>query len=199
MTSSAWAAQTLADQETGTAFEHLIGSLRGLQDSVTSTRPPAEVALAIAAELRAVAHRLDEFGVGEADQLAGAQMDYPGRSQACVPVLDHTAQSADEVRGTLQLSRFHLGRNGAAHGGVIPLVFDEIFGRLAGTDRPRCRTAFLHVDYREITPIGRRLDFTGRVERVDGRKIFVTGSLADGDAVVAEADALFVVLREGQP
>ena len=61
------------------------------------------------------------------------------------------------------------------------------------------RTAFLHVDYRKIVPIEKELQVDAGVDRVDGRKIFVAGRLLDGDAVLAEASALFVKLNPGQP
>jgi hypothetical protein len=34
---------------------------------------------------------------------------------------------------------------------------------------------------------------------VEGRKIFVSGRLRDGDAVLTDAEALFVLLKPGQP
>jgi hypothetical protein len=38
-----------------------------------------------------------------------------------------------------------------------------------------------------------------RYEREEGRKRFLTGWVRDGDVLVAEAEALFVALRPGQP
>jgi hypothetical protein len=34
---------------------------------------------------------------------------------------------------------------------------------------------------------------------VDGRKIFVSGRLSDGDTVLTDSQALFVLLKPGQP
>ena len=39
------------------------------------------------------------------------------------------------------------------------------------------RTAYLHVDYRNITPIDEPLTAQGRISEVDGRKIFVAASM----------------------
>ncbi len=51
-------------------------------------------------------------------------------------------------------SRFHVGGNNAVHGGVIPLFYDWHFGMVvSAAGRPDSRTAYLHVDYRKITPI----------------------------------------------
>jgi hypothetical protein len=73
------------------------------------------------------------------------------------------------VVGRVAFGRFYLGGNGAAHGGAIPLVFDEVMGRLANTGgRPPSRTASLHVNYRSITPIERELQLTARFDREEG-------------------------------
>jgi acyl-coenzyme A thioesterase PaaI-like protein len=96
--------------------------------------------------------------------------------------------------------RLHLGGGGAAHGGTLPLLFDEVLGRLSNSgDRPTARTAYLKVNYRHITPLNTELDVEGRLERQDGRKRWITGRLAHGDTLLADAEGLFVQLRPGQP
>jgi acyl-CoA thioesterase FadM len=67
------------------------------------------------------------------------------------------------------------------------------------TGGPRQRTAYLHVNYRQIVPINQELQVDARVDRLDGRKIFVSGRLSDGDTVLTDAEALFVLLKPGQP
>ncbi|MCU1688189.1 MAG: thioesterase superfamily protein, partial [Jatrophihabitantaceae bacterium] len=37
------------------------------------------------------------------------------------------------------------------------------------------------------------------IDRVEGRKKFSSGRLYDGDTLVADAEALFVILKPGQP
>jgi acyl-CoA thioesterase FadM len=67
------------------------------------------------------------------------------------------------------------------------------------TGGPRQRTAYLHVNYRQIVPVNKELQVDAGVDRVEGRKIFVSGRLSDGDAVLTDAEALFVLLKPGQP
>jgi hypothetical protein len=77
---------------------------------------------------------------------------------------------------------------------------DEILGRLANSGgRTRSRTAYLHVDYRSVTPIGEELTFDGRFDRVEGRKRYLSGRMYRGEVLVTEANGLFVELRPGQP
>ena len=81
------------------------------------------------------------------------------------------------------------------------MLFDTVLGLTASvlTGSPRQRTAYLHVNYRNIVPIEKELQFDAGVDRVDGRKIFVSGRLSDGDTLLTEAEALFVRLKPGQP
>ena len=108
-----------------------------------------------------------------------------------------TAGSAASAR----FRRFHLGRNGAVHGGAIALLFDSVLGYSAFklSNSPYQRTASLQVNYRRIVPIEKELQVDAGIDRTVGRKIFVAGRLLDGENVLVEAEALFVRLRPGQP
>ena len=81
------------------------------------------------------------------------------------------------------------------------MLFDTVLGLTSSilTGGPYQRTAYLKVDYRRIVPIEKELQFDAGVDRVEGRKIFVSGRLHDGDTLLTEADALFVWLKSDQP
>ena len=108
---------------------------------------------------------------------------------------------ADGVEVAVQFSRYHVGGNSAVHGGVLPLLFDSVFGMVIhATARPISRTAYLHVDYRNVTPIDVGLTVRGWASNVEGRKTFVNSALTDADGkVLAEAHGLMVSLKPGQP
>ncbi|EUA12065.1 thioesterase superfamily protein [Mycobacterium kansasii 732] len=114
-----------------------------------------------------------------------------------------SARKTDDgrIQGWARFARFHLGRNGAVHGGALGLLFDTVLGLTASvlTGSTRQRTAYLTINYRNIVPIEKKLQVDAGVDRVDGRKIFVSGRLTDGDTLLTEADALFVRLKPGQP
>jgi acyl-coenzyme A thioesterase PaaI-like protein len=105
------------------------------------------------------------------------------------------------VELTVQFSRYHVGGNYAVHGGVLPLMFDSMFGMVIhASGRPISRTGFLHVDYRKVTPIDTPLTMRGWVERTEGRKAFVNAELRDpDDNLLAEANGLMIRLLAGQP
>jgi acyl-coenzyme A thioesterase PaaI-like protein len=182
------------------AFAAMIDALRDLQDKMTGAHPPEDVASRIAGVLSSLADALGEYAVDERAQLAGRLAGVAGRGQALAPVVEIEEFGNDFARGHVTFGRFYLGGNGAVHGGAIPLAFDELMGRLANTsDRPPSRTAYLHVNYRSITPIERRLSIEAHFASEEGRKRFLAGSIHDGETLCADAEGLFVALRPGQP
>jgi acyl-coenzyme A thioesterase PaaI-like protein len=176
-----------------------IEALRRLQNTITGSGPDDAVWGDVARRLDEVSAMLAEHPVPESLQVVGHRVDIPGRAQAMSPPLYVDEWDDEHVSARVTFGRFYLGGNGAVHGGAIPLLFDEVLGRLANTGRPRSRTAYLHVDYRAITPIERELVVSGRVDRIEGRKRFLRSELRDGDVLVAEAEGLFVALNPGQP
>jgi acyl-coenzyme A thioesterase PaaI-like protein len=178
----------------------MVDALRKLQDQVTGSNPPEQVASRIADTILALTRELGEYAVDERHQVAGRLADIPGRGQCMTPAVEITEYSDAYARGHVYFGRFYLGGNGAVHGGAIPLAFDELMGRLANTGgRPPSRTAYLHVNYRNITPIETSLTIEARFETEEGRKRILTGVIRDGDTVCADAEGLFVALLPGQP
>jgi acyl-coenzyme A thioesterase PaaI-like protein len=177
-------------------FVRLADALVHLQHRVAGSRPPANVSLASARELEALSASLGEYAVSEADQVAGRQFGLPSRGQTFLPPLVIAAYDGDSVEAQVTFGRFYLGSNGAVHGGAISLLFDDLLGQLANSPgSPRARTAYLHMDYRDIVPLERELTVTARVSRVEGRKVFIEGELLDGAHVLTEANGLFVRLE----
>jgi acyl-CoA thioesterase FadM len=84
---------------------------------------------------------------------------------------------------------------------MIPLFYDWLFGMVVtGACCPPTRTAFLHVDYRSITPIDEPLTARGRITEIDGRKVFISASMTAADGkLLSEATGLMVRLLPHQP
>ncbi|WP_258081066.1 hotdog domain-containing protein [Nocardia nova] len=193
---SAW---KVAAAESAQQFDAMIESLRALQDRVAGSNPPISEMIEVTKRIDEIERLLSGYQVPYAESVAG-RLEVPGRGQAMAPafVVDHG--DAAQVSGRVSFGRAYLGGGGAVHGGAIPLVFDEVLGRLATAGgRSRSRTAYLHVNYRAITPLERELSLTARFDREEGRKRFLTGELRDGDTLLADAEGLFVALRPGQP
>lgn len=184
----------------GRSWAELTDTLAGFLDRLSAAAPDEATVQSLTADLAAWADKLAPHAVAERDRVFGRRTDLAGRGQTMSPKLVVTASGPDSVEATVRFGDYFLGGNGAAHGGAVPLMFDEVLGRLANSSgRPAQRTAYLHTDFRSITPIGKELTVKGWVEREEGRKRFLRATLHDGDVLCAEAEGLFVALKPGQP
>jgi acyl-coenzyme A thioesterase PaaI-like protein len=185
----------------GAGFRNFVATMRRLQDLAVSADPGDDVWDEAAERAAALVELLAPFEAAEGVAPAGRTPDLPGMGSLLMPPWTLTGYGPDGVEMTGFFSRFHVGGNSAVHGGVLPLLFDHVFGMIShASGRPISRTAFLHVDYRKITPIDAPLTIRGRMSRIEGRKAFVTAELVDGDeAVLAEGNGLMVQLLPGQP
>ena len=185
----------------GPGFGRFVAAMRALQDLAVSANPGEDVWDEAADRAAALVQLLAPFGADEGKAPAGRTPDLPGMGSLLLPPWTLTKYAPDGVEMTGHFSRFHVGGNHAVHGGVLPLLFDHVFGMVShAAGRPISRTAFLHVDYRKVTPIDAPLAVRGRVTSTEGRKAFMAAELLDGDnAVLAEANGLMVRLLPGQP
>ena len=188
----------------GPGFGRFVTAMRRLQDLAVSADPDDPVWDQAAAGAESLAELLGPFRADEGKAPAGRTPDLPGMGSLLMPPWMLTRYSPEGVEMTGYFTRFHVGGNMAVHGGVLPLLFDHIFGMIShAAGRPISRTAFLHVDYRKITPIDAPLAIRGRVTSTEGRKAFVAAELVDasglGDTVLAEGNGLMVRLLPGQP
>jgi acyl-coenzyme A thioesterase PaaI-like protein len=112
------------------------------------------------------------------------------------PPIDMSAEGTT-VTGMVSFGDAYEGPPGCVHGGFIAASFDEILGFSQGLTGKPGMTARLVIDYRSPTPLHQPLRFTGDIDRVEGRKIFVRGELrvvAD-DRLCAEAEGLFLSMN----
>ena len=196
-----WRNRTREAGRGGPAFGEFIEAVRLLQDRVTGARPPDDEVAALAARVQTLADELLPWQVSEWDAAVGTRQDLPGRGNPLLPPLIIDEWTAQRVVGRVVFRRFYIGGNGAAHGGTLPLLFDEVLGKLSNSgDRTVSRTAFLTVNYRRITRIGVEHTIVAEVARVEGRKRWLTARLYDEDRnVTADAEGLFLELKPGQP
>ncbi|RAV13116.1 PaaI family thioesterase [Mycolicibacterium sp. GF69] len=185
----------------GPDYGRFIEAVRTLQDLARAADAPDEVITEAADQIEKVSGLLAPYYADEWSSPSGRRMDLPGRGNILSIPLDLHITAQQHIRGTAEFRRFHLGRNGAAHGGSVAQLFDALLGftafKLSGSRAQR--TAFLHVDYRKIAHVEKRFQVDARIDRIDGRKVFVSGRLLDDETVLAEAHALFVKLKPGQP
>lgn len=185
----------------GPDYGRFIDAVRKLQDHARAVDAPDEVITEAADQLEKLSALLAPFDTDEWESPSGRRMDLPMRGNILSIPMKASKGTDGRIHGWARFARYHLGRNGAVHGGALGMLFDSVLGLTSSviTGDPRQRTAYLKIDYRQIVPIEKELQFDAGIDRVDGRKIFVSGRLTDGDTVLTEADALFVRLKPGQP
>jgi len=189
----------LAPVDEPPGFGRFVAAMRRAQDLAVSAEMP---------DWNAAADRVEDLvgflephrgpgGLGP----AGRVSTLPGAGSLLMPPWEISRFDPEVVEAAVQFSRYHVGGNNAVHGGVIAMMFDVMFGMVIhAVGRPISRTAFLHVDYRNVTPIDAPLTVRGRESRAEGRKTFVTAELIGPQGtLLAEANGLMVRLLPGQP
>ncbi|XP_042296993.1 acyl-coenzyme A thioesterase THEM4-like [Sceloporus undulatus] len=106
-------------------------------------------------------------------------------------------RSEKKMAGVFQFGPYLEGPPGFAHGGSIATVLDTVLGSLAMCVTYRVMTANLNINYKSPTPLGSVVLVESKLDRVEGRKVFVTGEMrsVDGRTVHADATGLFIQLQ----
>jgi acyl-coenzyme A thioesterase THEM4 len=104
---------------------------------------------------------------------------------------------------TITVLKLGSGVNGhvdLCHGGFISVLLDEIIGSAVDYIRPpgqSSMTAYLNVNYKKPVPTPGFVLCRGWVDSTDGRKIFGSGTIEDGEGtVMATGEALFLMVKK---
>jgi acyl-coenzyme A thioesterase PaaI-like protein len=191
----------IAPVEAPPELDRFMAAMRRLQDIAVSTDPDGGLWTDAAERIEELCARLEVHRAPEGVAPAGRAPQLPGLGHPLMPPWTIADSGPDGVTMRGHFSRYHVGGNGAVHGGVIPLFFDWHFGMIvSAAGRPISRTAYLHVDYRKITPIDEPLVSRGRIDSIDGRKALVSATMTDSDGtVLSEANGLMIRLLPHQP
>ena len=106
-----------------------------------------------------------------------------------------------EAVGHVTLGAAHEGAPGRSHGGIVSALFDDVFGFVLTIERQAAFTGTLTIRYEQGVPIGVPLTCRVRLDRQEGRKLFMSGELtvdptdpddSESGAVVTRATAVFI-------
>lgn len=120
-----------------------------------------------------------------------------GRANPLAPpiTLDIVGTGADaHVEGQATFGAAYEGPPGNVHGGFVAAAFDEVLGMAQTLSGNPGMTGTLKVVYRSPTPLHEQLRFRAWVDRVEGRKNFVTGTCHAGERLTAEAEGIFIAV-----
>jgi acyl-coenzyme A thioesterase PaaI-like protein len=109
-------------------------------------------------------------------------------------VAAETLRQGDDAVLRTTLGAAFEGAPGRAHGGMVAALFDEVMGFVLSIACTPAFTGRLTVSYRAPVPIGAPLEFRARLTGRDGRKLLMAGEARHDDALLAEAEALFVAV-----
>ncbi|XP_043935863.1 acyl-coenzyme A thioesterase THEM4-like [Protopterus annectens] len=92
------------------------------------------------------------------------------------------------------------GFPGHVHGGAIATAIDATAGSCASCFMGRVMTAYLNLNFRNPTPLGSTVVVDNNVEKIEGRKVFLTSQVRsiDGTKIYVDATALFIQLTTEQ-
>lgn len=86
------------------------------------------------------------------------------------------------------------GPPASIHGGVISGIYDQLLAMAALIQGAGGPTAYLKIDYKLPHPLQKTLCFSARLERTEGKKLYVTGDCYYGDQLLSQANALFITM-----
>ncbi|MBM3730837.1 MAG: PaaI family thioesterase [Actinobacteria bacterium] len=100
------------------------------------------------------------------------------------------------VTGRVTYGLAYEGPPGCVHGGFVAAALDEVLGQTQSLTGEPGMTGELVVRYKAPTPLYVELVITGRVVKVDGRKIYTHATVMAGDTLCAESEALFISMNK---
>ncbi|GJP30178.1 hypothetical protein CLOM_g22946 [Closterium sp. NIES-68] len=122
-------------------------------------------------------------------------------SQAVQPVRFYLMPSHSCLYSAWSFCRLMVGHPEIVHGGATAFAFDETFGLLFATlNLGPGFTANININYRKPLPADMVACLQASLERREGRKVYLKGSLRsapDGD-IFSEATALFIIPKKQQ-
>lgn len=115
-----------------------------------------------------------------------------GESNAIAPGM-RFVQDLPTVVTTVNCGLAYQGPPGCVHGGVIAWIFDALLSRVQHVNGLFGMTGGLSIRYLAPTPIATELRGEAEVQRMEGRKAFITGRLLADGRVTAEAEGVFIL------
>ena len=114
-----------------------------------------------------------------------------GLSNPLAPPIRLRVQDGSVI-GAVVFGTAYEGPPGCVHGGFVAAAFDEVLGFAQSLTGNPGMTGTLTTRYRKPTPLHVELTFRAKVDRVDGRKIFASGTLHAGEKLCADAEGIFI-------
>lgn len=186
-------------------YEPLTNAIRSLIDAALRTEAGDEVVQQAVQEVTAASGRLREHPraglLGMTLTEGGESVPWGnlgnGLRNPLAPPLEVVRDGPTRAHLDVTLGAAYEGPPGHLHGGYGALVLDHLLGEVAsrGSIKTMAATGTISFRYQRPTRLG-ALRAEAEVQRVEGRKIFVSGHLSDEEGITVTADGLFIALRQ---
>jgi len=130
----------------------------------------------------------DMFDMMDFDPVSGA-------SNPIAPQIDWIKDSEAGIEGLITLGVHYQGPPGRVHGGVVAWIMDAVLSRAMHAARLLGLTGTLSIRYLAATPVGVPLRCQARIERIEGRKLFIQGSIFNGAEETSRSEGIFLLPR----
>lgn len=186
-----------------TAWHRVSAAIRAINAALMDMDAPEQDLNAAAESLEQFAVTLEKartgrqhwgFGESAPSGTVRAMLDRSpivGLGNPVAPPLVFTVEE-DRVVGRGSFGLQYEGPPNSVHGGFVAAALDELLGMAQSLSGKGGMTGTLTVRYRRPTPLHVDLAMEAQVDRVEGRKIFVSGEIRAGETLCAEAEGIFV-------
>jgi hypothetical protein len=101
------------------------------------------------------------------------------------------------LRGVVYFGKQVEGPPGCVHGGAIATIIDGAMGTLTWVSGYIAVTVNLNVDYRKFIPLDSEVALEMKIEKIEGRKIFVKGTVKslNGEVLHNDGSAIFLQIK----
>jgi acyl-coenzyme A thioesterase PaaI-like protein len=142
----------------------------------------------------------DKLRSGQVERAPGSLPPHYPTCFGCGPEAEYglhvvARKVGEEIRTTYTFGARHSGAPGIAHGGTVAALVDDVCGFLLFVVRQPAVTRKLEVEYLKPVLVGVPYDVVAKVDRFEGRKLFVSceGRNPDGE-LVFRGGGLFLVV-----
>ena len=183
--------------------------LRGVMDKTMRLSAPNDVLAALTTQLNALNQQMAAYTTGKpVPQFNMMDMTLPpndflpyspvsGALNPIAPPLD-IKQEGDKLIGRCTLGDLYEGPPNCVHGAIIAAVYDQLLAFFNVMQIGPGPTAFLHINYREVTPLHEALRFEAWIDRQEGRKVYIQGACFAGEKKVSDCEGLFILITPGE-
>ncbi len=106
-------------------------------------------------------------------------------------------ENEKKIVGLCYFGKYLQGRPGMTHGGASASVMDGLMGEICFVYGYKAATLNLNVNYKKFLPLDTVVLLETKIDKIEGRKLFVSSALKDlqDETPYAEATSLYIVPR----